>query len=304
MEQTFTKNELAETVEAEYGVKIRHLKKIATGAQSVNYTVYTDDGGKFVVKVLPSLEDARRTLSNCRCLEPANGVRCLFGGKIVELCGCSAVCLSYCDGDEVRFEQYDSRRLDELIGTYGRISSLLRSADDPHPARTVEALTEELREKAQALPESGIYRAVVDEILSDGIYRCRDDLRVVHGDFHYANFRYVPGKKTVAGIFDFMEFRIGYPAEDFVRLVLCSAERMRWYRLYRRRNVMAMFARLVSMAGYPSGQWESAINGYLLAKMIKYAEEGRCGMLFAMKVRIRLRLYRRLKSIARNNGRV
>ena len=90
---------------------------------------------------------------------------------------------------------------------------------------------------------------------------------VLHGDFHFANFRY--GDTSVSGIFDVMEFRLGYPAEDFIRLVLCSAERLRWYRIFKRGAIMKMFARLVLKTGYPCRRWEEAVDGYLLNKLIK-----------------------------------
>lgn len=300
MEQNFEENELAEAVEAGYGVKIKQMRKIGIGAQSVNYTALTDDGDKFIVKVVPSRDDARRIISNCRCIESINGVKCLFNGKIVALRGNSVLCLSYCDGREVRFEEYDPARIDGLICVYEKLSSCIQRAENPHPRRTLAAQKELLRGLAESHPGRKTYLAVLDE-LGSGEDICSGEEEkplVIHGDFHFANFRY--GDTSVSGIFDFMEFRLGYPAEDFIRLVLCSAERLRWYRIFKRGAIMKMFARLVLKTGYPCRRWEEAVDGYLLNKLIKYARGGKSGIVFAARLRMRLRLYRKLKRVARD----
>lgn len=60
-----------------------------------------------------------------------------------------------------------------------------------------------------------------------------------------------------------------------------------------------MFAYLVSKTRYSYDHWANAIDGYLIHKLIKYANKGKRGLLFSVKIRMRLRLYRQLKAIAR-----
>lgn len=297
MKQDFATRELKNTVESFYGVKLRSLRKIATGAQSVNFLGVVDGLGKIVVKVVPSLEDALRIVSNCRCVRPVNDVECLFDGKTAPFRGGCVLCLSYCEGREIRFEEYDFALIDELIRTYAKLSHCMQSAVDPRPCRSIGALIRSLDQLCRDLPGRDIYRAVIRDCRCED-RECTDavGLSVVHGDLHFANFKYVNG--TVSGIFDFMEFRLGYPTEDYIRLVLCSAERLRWYRVYKMRKIFRLFAYLVSKTGYRYRQWEAAIDGYFLTKMVKKAGDRKGGPLFALEMRSRMRLYRRLKEIA------
>lgn len=301
MKLDFSKDELLDVVQSGYGVIIKKLQQIYTGAQSANFIAQKENGEKFIIKVVHSIDDARRIVLNSRCVEPVNGVVCLFRGKILKLGGNSVLCLSYCEGKEVRFEEYDFERIDVLVNAYREISKCMQKAENPRPYRDNAALERSLREEISCFKNQKAYLSALEGIDYSKEKCSKEGMCVIHGDFHFENFRYKGAK--ISGIFDFMEFRIGYQTEDLVRLVLCSAERMRWYHLFGRGRIFKMFARLVSETGYPYEQWVSAIDGYLLRKLRKYASKERSGVLFSLKIRVRLRLYRKLKEIARSGER-
>ena len=175
MKQLFNTSELKEIIESFYGVRLLDLQKINTGAQSLNFMATASGIGKFVIKAVPTHEDAQRIVSNCRLVRLANGVDCLFDGKIASFQGCYVLCLSYCAGQEIRFEEYDFVLVDELVEKYVKLSRLMRGAENPHPSRDVAELIQSLDQLSKDLPRSNIYRAVIDECVCKGRECLNDD---------------------------------------------------------------------------------------------------------------------------------
>ena len=293
--------DLLKAVESAYDVVVKGFVRIQTGAQSANYKATLDNGEKFIVKVLCSENDARRIVSNCRVLEPVNGVKCLFGGKVVSIGGYSVICLSYCEGDEVRFDEYTRDRVDALIDAYKNISVSMQAAENPHPCRQLKPLRDHLLKKLEEIPAGKKYADLVERLTGTYIDVDSGKYSVIHGDFHHANFRC--SGNSVVGIFDFMEFRLGYPTEDFVRLVLCSFDRLRWYRYHRVFSMFENFRYLVSKTDFPYEQWASAIDGYFLRKVMKNMKKRKFLNLSSLNLRLVLFLYRRLKRIAKTHAR-
>lgn len=281
--------------ETAFNVRLSSVHDIDEGASSRNFVAEEVGGRRFLIKVVADVATARLLTARFRLLDGINGVRCLFDGKVLEFEGRGVFALSYCDGKEIHFEDYTSSRISELLAFYRKFSELIQTATDTLDVYDLVSMRGAIESDSKRTHDRAVL-GFLDEMPVEALTYRPEKTRVIHGDFHYANFRF--GPEGVAGVFDLRDFRTAYPADDMVRLVLCSAERMRWYKWLAYRRLFRNFGELVRRSGYPQDEWLVAINGYFIRKLYKrFKRHRRIGFWMRLNLRMRAVFYRRFRTI-------
>ncbi len=131
-------------------------------------------------------------------------------------------------------------------------------------------------------------------ISSDSLVYDPSRLKVIHGDFHHGNLHFDGDR--VSGIMDFEDFRLGYPAEDWVRYLLVGAEHLHWFDFVGCARIRAFFRRLLPL--YPIDEWRLALNAFVVRKMRRRFAKPHAAFkkfFLAQKMRFRFAFYRALR---------
>jgi len=289
-------------LERSLGFPLASLKRL-DGASAYNFkAVRAADGLPFAVKVFGEERQAlgQNLLLHLDAATGTKGVRRLFCDRRLEVFGCEAICLVWSDGVRTLPDRLADEDLAALVEDYRIFSEAInRHPQGVLPRFPVENWRDILLSTFAARPGLRWFGDWLARNLpaADCTYD-ESALRVLHGDFHHGNVLFRDGRIDV--ILDLEEFRYGYPAEDFVRYFVCAAEHLRWYDVpVRRAAIYAVFGRLVRRLPYSADRWIVAVNGLLLRKIAGAVYAGRFGRRAALDIVWRMRVYARLKEIAR-----
>ena len=299
-EPDFTIDELKAVLERGLGFGIGSLQRLG-GSSAFNFkAVRSSDGFRFLVKCSPfsqqrhfdqlvdHLNALRGTIVAQRIFE--NECPATFGG-------CNLLCLEWCPGESVFPDRLTDKQFLSFLDDYLAFSEamqIVRCVDDQAPVRKWR---DEVRVKCRGLG-GAILSKCLDDIVNPDLASASLRMKVIHGDFHHGNFHFVDGRLN--GIFDIEGMKRGYPTDDIVRYVTCAVEHLRWYELHRVRRMMRLFGLAVGHLPYAQDEWLAAIEGRFLRKAYMQTNRlSRVGLGTALNLAFRSRLYRKMKSIAR-----
>ena len=308
MKQEFSTQELKACLERTLGFGLRSLERLDGKTWSLNFkAVRANDGLEFVAKLIPNIGDAAyeaRYAQTMRHLEDLTGTkaaRLLFSSRTIRFRNYHACFLSWCPGDRLSPDQLTVEQTKAFLEDYLAFSARMQKTTGIFKNRNGPVL--------KAFVLNGLcgffgrwLRGRLEADMPDADICHRPELsRVIHGDFHYGNFRFDGGR--LAGIFDLEEFRYGYPTEDIVRYVTCAVEHLRWYEQVRVRRIKRMFAVMVDALPYSAHEWTVALNIHFLLKVSRRIRRG-FNSLKAINLLYRYSLYCELREIARAKERM
>lgn len=298
MEQTFETSELKEELERSLGFGLRSLERLG-GAAALNFKAVRDsDGMAFAVKCSPPLKRARykRLVEHLEALRGSKAVRRIFARECPEeFRGCHLLCTAWCQGVRIFPDRLTDEEFVSCLDEYVSFSSAMQRVRTVEPARPIRQWREDALVKCRGLSGRVLRRILLEMAPDECDYR-PDSLRVIHGDFHYGNFLFVDRK--VDGYLDLEEFRLGYPADDILRLFACAKEHLRWYEWRRCRRTLHLFELAVRHLPYSRHEWMTAINGRFICKMFKRTRKvDRIGLGQALNLVWRYGFYRRMRRV-------
>ena len=295
MRRDFSLDALSRALCDGYGLESAVLEPLKGYAHSLNFRV--DAGGMvFAAKVVPAgMADALgRLLAHTEPREGGLAATRLFGGRVLDFGVWKVMALRWIGGDRKSPDDLDEAGVDSLVSSYTAFVDALRDDGFVLPMRDAAALKRDLAERLGGMGLRSWAREL-RLVSDDSLVLDPGRVRVIHGDLHYENFRFVDGK--VSGFLDMEELRFGTPAEDLVRYTLCSAERRAWLTPRARRRVLAVFAEFVRRMPLTRREWLFAIDSYLLRKLDKRTRGGRPSLFRRIGMAGRFGLYRDLREV-------
>lgn len=298
MKQPFDISELRAELERSLGFVLRSFDRLG-GASALNFrAVRASDGLMFLVKCSPFGRQAffDGLVDHLQVLEGTKAAHRLFERECPSAFrGCNVICLSWCEGEAVFPDGLSVSELDGFLDDYLVFSAMLQKVNVVLPVRPLHQRREDALDKCRGIG-GWLLRRLLLEMEPDACDYEPERLKIIHGDFHHGNFRFVGGK--VSGFFDLEEFRQGYPADDLVRYFTCAAEHLRWYEQRRKRRMLEQFAHIVRRLHWTRREWLTAINGRFVGKV--YMRTRRCDRVSLMKALNLLwcvGFYRRLRQV-------
>lgn len=297
MKPKFDSDELRTFLEQKLGKRLARFDLITACSRPENFRAETEDGVKLAVKCVPAEKGGIHYFADhfVPHLEELRGSRAIqLVGSPMNFSGCTVVVMEWCPGARVMPDDLSDRQFAELVATYRDFSRSIQKVSQVLPER--ENLV--VREKALALltaPSCGWLRQFVErELTADALTYDRARMKVIHGDFHHGNFHFDGDRIT--GIMDLEDFRYGYPADDWIRYVVCAAEHLHWFDFVGRRRLLERFAELLPEA--PADEWREAVGGLLVRKIWRRfaRRKGRAWWL-SLNFRFRLPFYRSLYTL-------
>ncbi len=294
MIRDFRVEEIRKTIEEGYGVSVQSLKSLNGHAHSFNFRAETSEGMVFVVKCFPAArtELLGRLLAHTAPSHTPLAATRIFGGKVIDVGGWKVMALKWIPGSARAADELSDRELDSFLVAYERFLSGLSDDGAVMSVRDGLVLKRALKARFQDGNVSEILREL-DDMPDGSLTLAPGSRRIIHGDLHKGNFRFVDG--AVSGFFDLEELRFGTPAEDLVRYVVCCEERRRWYDLPGRRRLLNAFRRILAKTSYPRAEWMFAVNGCLLRKLAKKVKSNRLSIWRRINLHARLGFYRALR---------
>lgn len=304
MKRDFSLRSLAAALESGYGIAEVSVSPLPGKAHSLNFRAVAKDssggGTVFAAKLIPR----GRTVQLSRLKAHASSIGCsnactmMFGGKTLDFGKWKILALRWIEGGRVHTDAMDAAHVDSLVSAYKEFSAGLRNDGFILPAREAASLKKSLLEKTKS---AGLESWTAELKLMEDSSLTLDpaSVRIIHGDLHYENFRFAGDRAT--GFLDIEEFRYGTPAEDFVRFVMCCAERRKWLSASAKKRVLATFAGIVRSTRLSRREWLFAINSYLLRKLDKRLKRGRPSIFTRINIAFRFGFYRELREIVYAN---
>ena len=200
---------------------------------------------------------------------------------------------------EMAYDYYGDRLTDEQVHAwlddYAAFSAAMQKVKTFGEARPIRQWREDALKKCRSLAGWIMRRLLTEMDPADCDYR-PELLRVIHGDYHYGNFLFVDGK--VDAYLDLEEFRLGYPADDILRNIVCATEHLRWYAWGRRRRMLQVFALAVRRLPYSRHEWMMAVNARFISKLyMRTRKVRRFTLAQALNLAWRAGFYRRMRGI-------
>lgn len=290
----FNVGELRVFLEESLGTRLVRLDLITACSRPENFIAETADGRRLAVKCVPSEKTRIRYFEDhfVPHLEELRGTRAIqLVGSPLRFGDCTVVALEWCTGERVLPDRLTDARFAELLSAYRSFSESIQRVSRVLPARD----NLKVRKEALALltaPSCRWLRRFVEKDL-DVASLTYDParLRVIHGDFHHGNFHFDGDRIT--GIMDLEDFRRGYPADDWIRYLVCAAEHLHWFDFAGRRRLLERFVELLPEA--PADEWREAVGGLLIRKIWRRFDRRKgWSAWLSLNFRFRLPFYRSL----------
>ena len=297
-QQPFETSELKAELERSLGVALRSLERL-DGAAALNFKAVRDsDGMTFAVKCSPPSSRAMfdRLVEHLEALKGSKAVRRIFEKECPPTFhGHNVLCTAWTFGVRIFPDRLTDEQVRDWLDDYAAFSAAMQEVKTFGAARPIREWREGALKKCRGLAGRIMRRLLTEMDAADCDYR-PELLRVIHGDYHYGNFLFVDGK--VDAYLDLEEFRLGYPADDILRNIVCATEHLRWYAWGRRRRMLQVFALAVRRLPYSRHEWMMAINARFVCKMFKRTRKvGRIGLGQALNLAWRVRFYRRMRQV-------
>ena len=262
----FDIGELRAFLEEKLETRFVRFDLITTCSRPENFRAETADGRRLAVKCVPAEKTRIRYFADhfVPHLEELRGSRAIqLVGSPLKFADCTVAVVEWCLGRRVMPDRLTDAQFAELVSTYREFSASLQNVSQVLPPRP----NLKVREKALALlsaPSCRWLRDFVERALTDGVLAYdASRLRVIHGDFHHGNFHFDGDRIT--GVMDLEDIRYGYPADDWVRYIVCAAEHLHWFDFAGRRRLLERFVGLLPEA--PADEWREAVGGLLIRKI-------------------------------------
>lgn len=294
MKRIEDESQLKTACEQAYAIRLVEFVDIDKGGSSRNFRARAAGGtDPFFIKVVPSLALAQLIAARLDKMKDFNAVKGMFGGRPFAFGELGVVALSLCPGTEVLLSDYTSRRVESVLSFHRALLKVIQNDREAESSFDLVKLYTRIRDAATRCGDHWLL-PYLESVVSDDLRYNPARCCVTQGDFHPLNFHFTD--ETVAGIFDVMEFRVGYPTDDFVRLAFCSADRLRWYARWKMGRLRRHFRALVAGAGGSVEDWRVSVNCHILRKLWKYYTKGRAmGFFMRLKWKSLFKLYRLLE---------
>lgn len=289
-------------LEERLGGPLSEFEMITDCSRAQNFRGRTAAGERLAIKCVPpektEIKYFEHFMKHLEELRGTNAIQIAHGPW--KYGDCTVVTLRWAGGKRVFPDRLTPEMQDELIKEYGRFSDAMQRTTMTLPERDNLEVRTRVLERLRGFGCGGLRRFVERELTPEVMSYDKSKLRVIHGDFHHGNFHFEDGKIT--GFMDLEDFRWGYPADDWIRYVVCAAEHLHWYDFAGRRKLLAFYRRLLPLA--PADEWLEAIAGLLIRKFDRrFAARRREPKIWlALNMRFRIGLYREMMSIAKSKG--
>ena len=255
--------------ESAFGTVFVSFGRVAEGNSSQNYHAEAEDGRQFFVK-LATARAVARAIARQGAADSPLVPRVAFSGATGELDRWRICAFEWMEGGEsIPPERLSPALIEALLSGYSRLS---------------EALA---RVPADSIP--------VPPGLDEAVKRAGEPARPIHGDFHYRNFFFRDG--ALFACFDLEKMRMGFPAEDLLRVFVHALERTRFWNLGKIRAIERNFAETVRRSPWPQEAWLVAIDLYEAHKAHRRAGKARFRLFLEIENFLRSPLYRKMRAI-------
>lgn len=284
-------------IEAALGFELKSLTRIPEGASSYNFKAErASDGYTFLIKLFreDQLKYYEPLLKNLALTEGTKAVKRVFSSSAAKVEGMPILCLEWAKGKSTFPDELPLGNLKDFAADYSEFSACLQRSTWAFSPRPLNDYYEKV------MSAKGLFAPLVKRLVKAEIGPIEYDstgLKVIHGDFHAGNFTCEAGR--IAAIFDLEEFRLGLPAEDIVRYIVCAAEHLRWYRQSRKIKMLSTFDALIEAFDYAKSDWEMAIKVLWLRKLGLKVKRGRLSFAQAINLLFVSRFYRELLKLVR-----
>ncbi len=288
----FDRARVVAEMESGWGIGIESCEPLNGHAHSLNYKVTLRDGRTFAAKMVPSsrANSLARLVSHKRMASRADTTTLLFDGKILHFGNWDVIATRWIDGIYIKPENLPEDKAKALLEAHAQFLRALSDDGCILPARDLAAMKNAVLERAK----KSAARAVIGELETmDTSPLPPENLKIIHGDMHYENFRF--RKDGSIGFLDIEELRLGTPAEDIVRYILTSAERLGPLAFLMRRKLIKTFSLFVAASPYSRAEWIFAINSFILKKLAKKTQKRGLSHWDAANLAFRMKFYARLR---------
>lgn len=252
-------------LEEKIGTRLVRFEMITACSRPENFCVETAEGVRYAVKCVPPETSKHQYfrhhfVPHLQELKGTNAIQLAYGPFAFG--DCVVIVLTWCPGRRILPDRLTDAQFAELVAAYREFSTAIQKTSAVLPPR------DNLQVRRAALarmtaPCCAYLRRFVDEELSEKVLAYDPArLRVIHGDFHHGNFHFDGARVT--GIMDLEDFRYGYPADDWMRYIVCAAEHLHWFDFAGRRRLLARLKELLPLA--PADEWREAVGGLLIRK--------------------------------------
>ncbi len=294
MKRDFEIDGLRAAVAAGWGVVAPSLTPLPGHAHSLNFKVESQHSAPFAAKCVPSARFGylRRLVAHMNSVRSPIAASALFGGKVLDFRGWKVLAIRWIDGSLRYPDDLSDADIDAFLSAHSAFLDGLVDDGEILPARDPLAAKRSLAGRFKTAGAASLLRELklMDD---DALQLAPGELRIIHGDLHWENFRFKGG--AVSGFLDIEELRFGTPAEDLVRYIVCRAEHLRWFELAKTRRLLEVFAQFVRRTRYSRREWLFAVNGYLLRKLEKKVRSSRVPWYVRLNLAFRFRFYRKLR---------
>lgn len=289
----FDPDGLRRFLEEVLGGSFAGIKLITACSRPENFVVWRTDGEKFSVKCVPPPQPGRLDLfpglvAHLKKLARTDAVQ--MASDVLDFEGRRVLVTRWCEGKRLMPHQLDRQSCASFIRQYGEFSQAMQRCSGVLPPRDNLKVIDSLSGRLQGLCCSRLRRFLERETQRSDFVYDPARLKVIHGDLHHGNFHFNNG--AITGFMDLEDFRLGYPADDLARYVICGAEHQLWFDLAATRRTLSFFRELLPL--YPRDEWREAVLGLLVRKFDRRL--GRKGLkpIVAANLTFRLGLYRRM----------
>ena len=295
----FDTAQLKSFLEERLGRGLRRFEMITDCSRPQNFLCETSDGERLAVKCVPPEKTTIKYFEHFLV-----HLQELKGSRAIEIAGgpwmfgdCKVVAMKWAYGVRVMPNDLTAAQEAELVKAYGEFSDAMQRTTLTIPPRDNEAVRRHVEGHLSGWGCGFLRRFLAEELTPEAMAYDKSRLKVIHGDFHHGNF-YFDGDR-ITGFMDLEDFRWGYPADDWMRYVVCAAEHLHWYDFAGRRKLLALFGRLLPLA--PADEWRESVAGLLIRKLDRRFAIKKKGpkAWLALNMRFRIGFYRSLFDMIR-----
>ncbi|MGN0855332.1 MAG: phosphotransferase enzyme family protein [Kiritimatiellia bacterium] len=296
----FSIDALRRLLEGELGSRIARLDLLTCCSRPENFRITLADGRVYAVKCVAPEKSKWRYFRNyflphLQALKGTDAVQLVHGPFAFG--DCVVVVMAWCPGRRIPPDRLTDAQFAELVATYRRFSAAIQGVTAVLPPRDNLAVRREVLASLTA-PVCAYLRRFVETVLTEKLLAYDPArLRVIHGDFHHGNFHFDGTRMT--GVMDLEDFRYGYPADDWMRYIVCAAEHLRWFAFARRRRLLVRLKELLPQA--PADEWREAVGGLLIRKIWRrFCVKKGAAWWLAVNLRFRISFYREIFTLIDN----